>query len=1141
MKARSTFPSEELAAGPYKGLAPFDDTDLDAFFFFGRERERDLIIANLAAAPLTVLYGVSGVGKSSVLSAGVAHHIRAGVRGDADPEVAVIVFGSWGGDPVADLRLAVASEARRLVGETPFESAESTSLADFLSDVTEAIDGELYLILDQLEEYFLYHGETTEPGTLADELAEIVGNGALRVSVLLSVREDELAKLDVLKRRLPNLFGNSLRLQHLDRRSGRAAILGPLERWNELGDDDVPFAAEAEFVEAVLDQVTAGRIEPGLAGRGAVEAREKLGRVEAPYLQLVLQRVFEVEQNAGSRTLRLATLEELGGAQQVIEEHLDQAMRALSPGEQELAASMFDHLVTPSGMKIAHDLGDLATYAAAGEDDVERVVRSLAGDRILRPLGNGRDGGRYEIYHDVLAEAVLAWRTRHEARRQLVLERLAARARHRRLVAIATASLVALLALTVVTVFALRERARADERAVAAQARELAATAFSQLTVDPELSLTLALEAARLEPSPRVEDALRRALIESRVRSVLRPSGSADLLGATLLPDGSSVVALGEDGALTTMNRRTRDVIRSSTLGGPVRTASFTPDGDLVLTVGPRGSVRLIRTDTGRNVATFIHPQRASSTGLGPNGRFLVTAATDARVRIFELPVGRLAGSFALDRVPRSVAVNADGSVVATGDREADGEGQRMIRIWTVGGRLIRRVPSAIGSIRTLAFSAASDRVAAGTGGGVAQVWDAHSGRVVSRMIGHANFVTSVAFSQDGDLLVTAGPDRTARIWDAATGRPLAVLRGHQGTVESVFPAAAGDVVVTASQDGTARLWDARGEPRLSLVRRFAEPIGDAAAGRDGHFAAAVGNRILFLRRDGSQQGSLRRREDVETVAFGRDERVVAGVGRRVLMWRPPSGSVQTLLQPAHVSAATLAPSGRSVLAGAVDGLARIWRLDGTLVRTLGPHGDAVLDAEFDRSGGRVVTASADRIARIWSVGGQLLRELEGHRSSVTAASFSPNGRFVLTASADHDARIWDASSGRPLRVLRGHFGPVNDASFSDDGRWVVTAGPVSAALWEVASGELVFYLRGHEGRVRSAFFTPGGHRVVTAADDRTLRTYRCDICGRLDALVALAERRLARSGRTLTSAERRRFLPEEGTAASPVGWRAAA
>ena len=47
---------------PYQGLAPYDEGD--AAFFFGRDRERDLITANLMASRLTVLYGVSGVGKT---------------------------------------------------------------------------------------------------------------------------------------------------------------------------------------------------------------------------------------------------------------------------------------------------------------------------------------------------------------------------------------------------------------------------------------------------------------------------------------------------------------------------------------------------------------------------------------------------------------------------------------------------------------------------------------------------------------------------------------------------------------------------------------------------------------------------------------------------------------------------------------------------------------------------------------------------------------------------------------------------------------------------------------------------------------------------------------------------------------------
>ena len=46
-------------SSPYKGLNAFDDSELDALFFFGREREREIVVANLIASRLTVLYGPS--------------------------------------------------------------------------------------------------------------------------------------------------------------------------------------------------------------------------------------------------------------------------------------------------------------------------------------------------------------------------------------------------------------------------------------------------------------------------------------------------------------------------------------------------------------------------------------------------------------------------------------------------------------------------------------------------------------------------------------------------------------------------------------------------------------------------------------------------------------------------------------------------------------------------------------------------------------------------------------------------------------------------------------------------------------------------------------------------------------------------
>ena len=111
--------------------------------------------------------------------------------------------------------------------------------------------------------------------------------------------------------------------------------------------------------------------------------------------------------------------------------------------------------------------------------------------------------------------------------------------------------------------------------------------------------------------------------------------------------------------------------------------------------------------------------------------------------------------------------------------------------------------------------------------------------------------------------------------------------------------------------------------------------------------------------------------------------------------------------------------------------------------------------------------------------------------------------------------------------MLRAHFAIVSDASFSPDGRWVVTAGPGTAGLFDAASGELVFFLHGHNGILTSAAFTPDGHQIVTAGVDGTIRAYACEICGSLDGLVALAEAKARRVGRTLTPAERRAFLHE--------------
>src|SRR5207253_5662463 len=169
-----------------------------------------------------------------------------------------------------------------------------------------------------------------------------------------------------------------------------------------------------------------------------------------------------------------------------------------------------------------HRAGDLAQYAAVPEDELRGVVSTLNRERILRAVdGTGSDGERYEIFHDVLAEPVLAWRSR----RQLERERARAARRHRRLLAVTGASLVALAAVAAVAVFALTQRSSARAEARRAHARELDATALASIGTDPQRALENALSAAQLSPSEQAEDVLRTSLLAARLRALLPAGG----------------------------------------------------------------------------------------------------------------------------------------------------------------------------------------------------------------------------------------------------------------------------------------------------------------------------------------------------------------------------------------------------------------------------------------------------------------------------------------------------------------------------------------------------------------------------------------------------------------------------------------
>lgn len=129
--------------------------------------------------------------------------------------------------------------------------------------------------------------------------------------------------------KVPGLLDHLLRIEHLEREDAREAIVAPLRHWNETiaapGEEVGIEPSESALVETVLDQVEAGKVALGEQGTGAVAGDKRPVGIEAPYLQLVLERLWDEEQREGSRVLRLQTLDRLGGATAIVRTHLDAA------------------------------------------------------------------------------------------------------------------------------------------------------------------------------------------------------------------------------------------------------------------------------------------------------------------------------------------------------------------------------------------------------------------------------------------------------------------------------------------------------------------------------------------------------------------------------------------------------------------------------------------------------------------------------------------------------------------------------------------------------------------------------------------------------------------------------------------------
>ena len=1122
---------------PWPGLAPFLEDQ--SGFFHGRDAEIRALARLMERKALTVLFGQSGLGKSSLLMAGVFPRLRAS---SFCPIYLRLDHSDGALSPSEQAKAMVAAATARAGTWTkPGTAKPGESLWEFFHHRDDRLvdaSGRTIvpvLVFDQFEELFTLGAaagaQRDRAVAFMSELAELVENrpseqlvarlehsademdafdfSRTDYRVCIALREDFLPHLEGLKTIMPALMENRMRLARMTGVQALDAVVKP-----------GGVLVTPEVAQAIVEFVSGAR-------GGSAERLAELD-VEPPLLSVICRELNERRRALGQAQITADLVS--GNRREILTDFYERSVADLPEG---MRTFVEDHLLTKSGFR-----DNLALETALEFPGVTRpLVDTLVNRRLLR-LEDRLGVERVELTHDVLAEVIRASRDSHHQR--LALEQAQERERrmHRRLWlvrSIAAALVVLLAGVSWVAWRAIRAEREQERLRQQAEAHELAARQRAYAS-----DMNLVQQALAAENLGRAQALLNRQRPQPGQRDMrgwewryLWQSCRSDATEILKEPNDNSVISLASSGdgqwlaaggafggELFVLNLITKEEIKVPAGGGNVRVA-FSPREPL-LAIGidsrERG-ISISRVDV-------------------PAGRVLLWAATTRKI-VREIP---LAGAC------YAVAFSGDGQTLLVLDVGAEGT----LSLWRVAdGAKLADWPGGLGFLaHSMPFATTPDlRVAAlrtrrddgisvvdlktgherglirleaaslalspdGTMLATArrdwavdttiQLWEVATGREIGRLEGHRGRVGKLEFLPDGKHLVSASADQTLRLWDVGLRTVVRTFRGHKTEVWTAAPISDQRTIVSGCKDGSVYRWDLYAESDTSGTSRIERSAGRA-------WAFAGGGEFIV---DVSAEGHVARRQgrafQEETPLFDLGVAVVAAVfdqRRPLLAVLNAAGKIQIwdwerrqLVREIPETEGTqqavpqqFSHHGASLLIGLSAGIGslsyREWEI---------ATGHETRSFEFPLgTGTRVMGAfspDGTKFANfIYPSGASQLLDLQSGRITPlklnvlepSRPGFSPDGALLAVPSLRSHVRLFDVAANQELAMLGGYLFGVHAATFSPDGKRLVTGGSgvEAIAFWDPQSRQHLLTLAANVNILGRVEFSPDGNVLAGEAN----------------------------------------------------------
>ena len=1023
---------------PYKGFEPFARED--AQLFFGREKEIGRIVNYLKSSRLTVLSGTSGVGKSSLLQAGVYSSLHSeslnNIKRYGIPKFAVVVFNDWQGDTLKKLIVRIRQEIEAFNNRETYQTSLSRDLCEVSQNCIRSLskkgrEGTLFIILDQFEEYFRHHPQPNEgEGSFEVQFPKAVKKLGLGVNFLISIREDMIAKLARFRGAIPKILQNWIRLEPLDKDSACDAILNPIYKGYNYQHRKARVSIEPALVERILTEINSvGKLIDGY-GNGDSKTREisKFSTFQPSYLQILMQSLWEEEIKNHSRKLHLKTLQEMGGAKAILANYFEDKLEQLAQNSElrfkDIVAKFIGYLVTPGGTKISYPLEDLASKASIEESKLQSVLTALAGQHLINLVC---DRGKlcHEISYDILIPVILEWHDTYWKKRN-----------------------------------------------------------YAKLKAEKELSLA----------GPQaLQDFLDTSQLGALQTLVQAGEDYKQYINQDVLPKDFSTASM--EIVLRQILDNIQEISQLESHKGAVCNVTFDPEGNFLVSSSEDGTARLWNLRDKSSITCSGHRNWIWGLSFSPDGMLFATASDDRTVRLWDLQGNERFHFPNLPSEVKTVDFSPDGHFLAAGCSGGT------VHLWNSEGDTILEFTAHAASVLCVKFSSESESFVTGSEDGTICFWNL-DGEKQKAWQAHRKAVWNVSFSPEGKYLASCSADKTIKLWDSATGSELKTLSGHQSWVLSVCFNSDGQFLASGSEDCTARLWDVeRGIEVKEFVHAGPvngvsfNPTGDllatASADRKVHLWAWKDNHTFFLKQQEEVCFGVSFSPDGQSLATGASDGTVC-------LWDCTGNLLQDFkAHKSWVRQVAFDLDGKRLATASADGTIGLWDLKGNELARFGKHLAPIWSVSFSPDGQYLASGSGDGVIVLWNLKSDVAKSFLGRLGAIWSISFSPDGQLLASGSEDGTVRLWDFQ-GKELGKFQRPHGPILSVSFHPEpGKQLLVSGSSEGkiCLWDLQTGQLLAEFQAHQVPIWSVCFSPDGQYFASGSTDRTACLWDLKAC----------------------------------------------